>query len=289
MKRVILCADDFAVHESASRGIAQLARLGRISATSAMVLSPRWPQDVALLRELRGQIDIGLHLDWTSEFAVAAGHGLTLKAAMLKALLGGFDMAAARAVIERQLDAFEAHWQAPPDYVDGHQHVQQFAGVREALVAALAKRYGGHDESGSGSELMQSDGQRVSRPKPYLRVSRAPSGAADLKSWVIAATGASALEKIAAYAGITCATALLGIYDFSGGSARYAALMDGWLAAAPAGSIIMCHPALACESGDVIGPARTQEFAYLMNDNFPAALARAGVQLVRGAPVLGLA
>jgi hypothetical protein len=42
MKGVILCADDFAVHESASLGIAHLARLGRISATSAMVLSPRW-------------------------------------------------------------------------------------------------------------------------------------------------------------------------------------------------------------------------------------------------------
>ena len=41
-KAVILCADDFAVNASASLGIAKLAGLGRISATSAMVLSPRW-------------------------------------------------------------------------------------------------------------------------------------------------------------------------------------------------------------------------------------------------------
>lgn len=263
MKGVILCADDFAVHESASLGIARLARLGRLSATSAMVLSPRWAQDVALLRELRGRIDVGLHLDWTSDFAISAGHGLSLGAAMLKAALGGFEPTAARGVIERQLDAFEAQWQAPPDYVDGHQHVQQFAGIREALVQALASRYGAR--------------------LPYLRISRAPAGHADLKSRVIAAMGASALEKIASNAGVTCGTALLGIYDFAGTEARYAGRMAGWLRAAPAGSIIMCHPARAAEPGDVIGAARAQEFAYLSGADFSMALAQARVQLVRGA------
>lgn len=265
LKSVILCADDFAVHESASLGIAQLARQGRISATSVMVLSKRWAQDVALLRELRGRIDVGLHLDWTSDFAISAGHGLSLGAAMLKAALGGFNRVAARDVIERQLDAFEARWKAPPDYVDGHQHVQQFAGIREALVQALASRYGGRSKS-----------------RPYVRISRAPPGSADLKSRVIAAMGASALEKVAARAGIARATALSGIYDFAGDPARYARLMDGWLRAAPAGSIIMCHPALSAEPGDAIGVARAQELAYLSGADFPPALVQARVQLVRG-------
>ena len=261
LKGVVVCADDFAVHESASRGIAQLAHMGRISATSAMVLSPRWPQDVALLHDLRGQLAVGLHLDWTSEFAVASGHGLPLGKAMLKAALGGFDTVAARAVIERQLDAFEAQWQAPPDYVDGHQHVQQFAGIREALVQALSRRYGRQDA------------------KPYLRISRAPQGTADLKAKVIAAMGASAIKIIATRASITCATALLGIYDFAGSVDRYAGLMAGWLNDAPPGSIIMCHPALSAEPGDAIGAARAQEFAYLSSAAFPLALATAGVQL----------
>lgn len=264
-KGVILCADDFAVHESASRGIAALAAMRRLSATSAMVLSPRWAQDVALLQEMRGDIDVGLHLDWTSDFAMAAGHGKSLRAAMLKAALGGFDRTAARDVIERQLDAFEAQWKAPPDFVDGHQHVQQFAGIRDALVQALASRYGGKDNH-----------------RPYLRISRAPAASADLKSRVIAAMGASALEKIATKAGITGATALLGIYDFSGDGARYADLMESWLHAAPARSIIMCHPALSDEPGDAIGAARAREFAYLGSADFPQALARSRVQLVRG-------
>lgn len=265
LKGVIVCADDFAVHEPASHGIALLAAMGRLSATSVMVLSPRWAHDVALLQSLRGHLDVGLHLDWTSEFAVAAGHGLSLGAAMLKSALGGFNQQAAREVIERQLDAFETHWKAPPDYVDGHQHVQQFAGIREALVQVLVRRYGAR-----AGQL------------PYLRISRAPAAAADLKSRVIAAMGASALDTLAASAGLKSAPALLGAYDFGGDAARYAQRMDGWLAAAPANSILMCHPAREQEPGDAIGAARVREFDYLSSADFPAALARTGVRLVRG-------
>lgn len=263
-KGVIVCADDFAVNHSASLGIAKLAHLKRISATSAMVLSPRWPQDAALLKDLRGCIDVGLHLDWTSDFALAAGHGMPLGRAMRRALLGGFDPAQARVVIERQLDLFEAQWQAPPDYVDGHQHVQQFAGVREALVAALLRRYG-------------------SQPvKPYLRISRAPTGMADLKSRVIAWMGANALESIAGSSGFIRARGLFGIYGFDGGPERYADLMTRWLARAPAGAILMCHPAQAAEPGDEIGVARAQEFAYLASSEFARALQQAHVAVVRG-------
>ncbi len=273
-KGVILCADDFAVNTSASLGIVKLAQLGRLSATSAMVLSPRWAQDAALLQDLRGRIDVGLHLDWTSDFALAAGHGLSLRAAMVKAVLGGFDRRATvrretRAVIERQLDAFEAQWKAPPDYVDGHQHVQQFAGIREALVQALVNRYGARPAE-----------------KPYLRLSRAPSGFPDLKSRVIAAMGAAALEKQARHAGFACARALSGIYDFSGSQARYARLMADWLHDIPPGSILMCHPAQAAEPDDVIGIARAQEFNYLSSADFSDALTQAQVQLVRGHAVL---
>jgi hypothetical protein len=267
-KKIIVCADDFAIHGSASAGIVELARLGRISATSAMVLSPRWSQDVAQLRELRAQIDVGLHLDWTSDFAVAAGHGMPLGAAMRRALLGGFDQAQAAKVIARQLDLFETHWQAMPDFVDGHQHVQQFAGIREALVAELQRRYG------------------TQAVKPYLRVSRAPPGLTDMKSWVIAAMGASTLESIATDADLTRARGLFGIYNFQGDPGRYASLMTRWLARAPTGAILMCHPAQVVESGDEIGAARAQEFAYLSGADYLSALALARVKIARGCEAL---
>jgi len=264
MKGVIVCADDFAINASVSLGIAKLARMTRLSATSAMALSPRWAQDAPLLQGLRGRLDVGLHLDWTSEFALAAGHGLPLGAAMRRALLGGFGQAQAGTVLERQLDAFESQWQAPPDFVDGHQHVQQFAGIREALVATLARRYG------------------ALAVKPYLRIARPPPGLADIKSRVIAGMGASALASLAATAGLRCASGLLGVYDFGGGPQRYAALMTRWLERAPDGAIVMCHPAQAAEPDDAIGVARAQEFAYLASADFALAMQKAGVALVRG-------
>jgi len=172
-------------------------------------------------------------------------------------------------VIERQLDLFEAHWQGAPDYVDGHQHVQQFDGIRQALVEVLARRYG-------STEV-----------KPYVRISRAPPGSAGLKGRVIGLMGANDLEKIATSAMLLSAKALLGIYDFSGDGHRYATLMRRWLTQAPTASIIMCHPALTAEPGDEIGAARAQEFAYLAGPQFAAALQQAKVQLTRGREVLG--
>ena len=264
MKPLILCADDFAVNAAASQGIAALAQAGRISATSAMVLSPRWAGDAALLEAVRGQIDVGLHLDWTSAFARTAGHGVSLTGAMRQAVLGGFNRMAARAVIERQLDAFEAVWKAPPDHIDGHQHVQQFAGIRQSLVAAVQQRYGRQSAA-------------------YLRLSVGVTADRSLKTRIIASLGAAALARLAGPAGIGCAPALSGIYDFSGGAARYAQQMVQWLQSTPEGGIIMCHPAAQAEAGDEIGPARVWEYAYLASDAFSAALTQANVRLCQGA------
>ena len=264
VKHLILCADDFAVNESVSRGIAALARAGRISATSAMVLSPRWARDAALLQKVRGHIDVGLHLDWTSSFAHAAGHGMSLAGAMLKAVLGGFNQAAARAVIERQLDAFEEVWQCPPDHIDGHQHVQQFAGIRDALVAVVEQRY-------------------AIKNRAYFRLSTGAEADKTLKTKIIASMGAPALAGLANTVGIACAPALAGIYDFSGGAKHYAQLMEHWLQDSPEGGVIMCHPAARAMAGDKIGAARAWEHAYLASDAFPQALRRAGVVLSCGA------
>lgn len=271
MRQLIVCADDFAVHQSASVGIAELARMGRISATSAMVLSPRWARDVALLHKVRGRIDVGLHLDWTSDFAVAAGHGMSLGQAMRRALLGGFDPDRAREVIEHQLDLFETQWGSAPDYVDGHQHVQQFDGIRQALVQVLARRYAALPR------------------KPYVRVSRVLSDGWDVKSAIISAMGADAIEKIAVSAGVQRAEGLLGVYDFKGDVARYARLMRRWLRQVTPGSILMCHPAQAAEPGDEIGVARCQEFAYLSGPDFAVALQQARVRPARGGASLSQA
>jgi len=173
-------------------------------------------------------------------------------------------------VIERQLDLFEAAWGAAPDHIDGHQHVQQFPGVREHLLAAMERRYQGAE-------------------RPYLRVSRAPAGQADLKARIIAAWGADGLERQAAQIGLACSPALSGIYGFEAAEGRYASLMQGWLRQVPDRTLLMCHPSLSADAGDAIGPARAAEYRYLASPAFAEALAAHGVTLVRGRDLYTLA
>ena len=269
LKPVIVCADDFAFSEGVSLAIAQLASQERINAASVMVLSPRWPGDAALLQGQHGRIDVGLHLDWTSPLAVVAGHGLPLGRAMARSLAGGFDPAQVTGVIERQLDAFEAQWKAAPDHVDGHQHVHQFPGIRRPLLDVLDRRYGA--EAG-----------------PWVRISRPTGSGAGAKGWVVGAMGAAALKRELEQRQRRASPALVGMYDFSGTTADYAARVAGWLRDAPAGAVLMCHPATQADSDDPIGAARLREFDFWRGDMPTGLLARANAVPARGpAPVPG--
>ena len=291
IKRVVLCADDYALNASVSQGIVNLARAKRLSATSVMTLSPRWSEDAPALRELRGVIDVGLHLDWTSEFAQQAGHGNTLGAVVWHLLSGALHAGAVREVIERQLDAFELAWQAPPDHVDGHQHVQQFSGVREVLVDVLQQRYGANTH------------------RPWLRVSKVAQS--DLKGRIITWMGAPSLLKWTEQHAWPVATPLMGVYGFDGDAADYAKRMQHWMKSLPAVSaqaqpsthnlttpngllphnspapystppIIMCHPALQAQDNDAIGAARAREYMYFNSPEFELHRQQLGVQLCRG-------
>jgi hypothetical protein len=270
-KNWVLCADDFAFSASVSKAIVHLAQAQRISATSAMVLSPRWAEDAASLKELRGHIDVGLHLDWTSEFALEKGHGHSLGQTMLRSVWpsawGGLQFQAVKDEIARQLDEFESVWQAPPDHIDGHQHVQQFGTIRRALLQVMAQRYAGHT--------------------PYLRVSRPPAGQANFKGRVMAAWGSQALTQEAHQLHLACAPALAGIYDLFDEAIDYAALMDRWLAEVPEGTLVMCHPGQTADqhrpgsAGDH-AYARLAEWQHLSSDLFAQQLQTHQVDLVRG-------
>ena len=174
------------------------------------------------------------------------------------------ELQAARDEIERQLDAFETHWQAPPDHVDGHQHIQQFAGLREPLLEVLTRRYG------------------TQAKRPWLRVSQVAQPG--LKSQIISRMGALALQDWAEQHGWPAVAPLLGVYGFDGSLTDYAQHMQGWLRAVPQAeqpALIMCHPALSAQVDDDIGAARVREFAYLASDDFVQHLRDAHVRVVR--------
>lgn len=265
-KSLVICADDFGLNPAVSQGIAQLAELSRLSATSVMTLASGWPADAALLRPLREQLDVGLHLDWTSPFAIAAGHGHPLTRLMWLALSRQLRSADVRACIERQFDLFEAHWDAPPNHVDGHQHVQQFPVIREALIEVMTQRYPqGH--------------------RPWLRISRPLGSGLDLKSWVIGAMGAQALQDLAQAAGIPHSRWLTGIYGFDGDAPAYTQRLGQWLGQARGhtGVVLMCHPGLPGPADeDSIAAARVQEFKVLQCDGLPRLLHENGLSSGRG-------
>jgi predicted glycoside hydrolase/deacetylase ChbG (UPF0249 family) len=288
-KRVVLCADDFAFTASASKGIASLIAQGRLSAASAMTLSSRWRHDAALLAPWRGRVDVGLHLDWTSPWALAAGHGQSLVALMLQQVAPRWLSASVRqtqndlqALVHTQLDAFEAAWGAPPDHLDGHQHIQQFEGIRQAVLQVLVNRY-------APSE------------RPYIRVSRPVRGLHGFKARVIQALGAKALLQEAEAAQVPVVGWLAGVDDFMGDAASYRQDFVRWLVAVPHGALIMCHPGAPGgeasfpisdggmeESMDPMDPidpismARVREWAYFQSEAFKEDLQRANVVLVRG-------
>ncbi len=261
--RLVVCADDFALNPGVSQAISRLAEQGRISATSAMVCSPHWASHAPQLHDLRGRIGVGLHLDVTSPWAVREGHGQSLARVMLSSLLRWTDADTATQVIERQLDRFEQVWQAAPDHIDGHQHVQQFPVWRESLVRVLERRY-------------------PSGLRPWLRVSQPLSADRGFKPWLIGAMGASALIEAAGRAQIPCAPWLVGVSDFQGDAQRWLAQAAQWLRWVDDtdGVVMMCHPGLGdAHAEDGIATARQQEWAALSDPQWPELLQRQGVTL----------
>ena len=147
LAKLVLCADDYALTEGVSRGILELAEKSRISATSAMTNMPDWPRLAPALRPLAGRIGIGLHLNLTTAAPLGRMPGVApggtfprLEDLLQRSFTGRLPAGEVRAEIERQLDAFEQAFGAPPAFVDGHQHVHVLTAVRPMLLRALKAR-----------------------------------------------------------------------------------------------------------------------------------------------------
>ena len=255
LRRIQLCADDYGFDRAISQGILDTLDAGVVTATSCMVLSPAWLHWAPALKERAGLVDLGLHLD-LNEFAHHASR--SLKGWILAAYRGAVPAVLARPWIEAQLDAFEKALGRAPDYVDGHQHLHQLPGIREALVAALRARYG------HGCAL------RITRPRRWR-------GA---KAAVIGALGAGALASQARAEGLRVNRDFAGVYGFEP-EADFAALLSGWLDSLPDGGLMMCHPGRAGATetrADGIRAARVREHAVLAGGQGRALLQALGIR-----------
>lgn len=264
VRRLVVCIDDYALRPGVDEAVLTLAQQGRVSATSCMVGTPRWPHAAAALGALApGAIDIGLHLDFTEsplDRSLRSGLG----AFMARAYLAQLPSRRIVGEVRAQFDAFEDALGRAPDHVDGHQHVHQLPVVRDALLDELARRGWTH---------------------AWLRGTRRPRGEPGTKPRVIAALGGTRLRARAERQGLPMSGHLLGVYGFDADAQAYQCLLARWLRRAADGDVLMCHPGRAENApGDPIAPARAVEYEVLASDAWPRLLAQAGVTVGRFAP-----
>jgi chitin disaccharide deacetylase len=265
--RLTICVDDFGLDPGINAAVLQLARQGRVSATSCMTGAPHWRSGAPALRELdAGAFEAGLHLDLTG-FPFNRSLRRPLSGWLLRSYLRAVPRPILRAEIEAQLDAFEAQLRCPPDHVDGHEHVHQLPVVRELLLDVLRARYPGR--------------------KLWLRSTRRAASEGARKAWVIQALGNEALVRLADDSGFRLNRHLLGVYDFTGDAPHYLALLGGWLAAAGDRDLLMCHAGDNVQPGVAFAKARQIEYQVLSSSAFGELLARFGVRLMPLSHALG--
>ena len=256
---VILCADDFAISESVSAGVQELAAAGRLSAASAMVTFPEWPELAARLAGLRDRIAIGLHINLTVGAPLGpmpkltpAGLLPTIGALTLKGGRGRVDIDEIAAEVSRQLAAFQQGTGFSPDFVDGHQHAHVLPGVRKGVLVAL--RLAARSVPG----LLVRD--------PADEIGRITKRGTCLAKAMQVAALATGFGRAARAAGLLTNSGFSGFSDFNTSKPYARELEAGFIAAGPR-QLMMCHPGHVdetLEARDGVTVRREQEFRALM-------------------------
>ncbi|UOD51223.1 ChbG/HpnK family deacetylase [Orrella daihaiensis] len=269
-KVIAICADDYGVDLHVDRAIVDLARIGRLTATSVLVDARISDQSRAALQAL--EIDIGLHLNFTEELGdLSADTVMPLGQLILRAQTRCLSRRWVRQNIERQLNRFEALLGRTPDYVDGHLHVHQLPIIGDELLAALRDR-----QLPAGFWVRDTRAGELS-DSPWSE---------RFKSWVVGNLGMHRLTLNAASQGIHTNRGFFGVYDFTKSHRPFIEMMRAWLAHAVPGALIMTHPSKQALPGDPIGQARVDEYQILASDAFGHLLQQQGVRLARSSQAL---
>ncbi len=271
-RHIIICADDYGISPAVSAAIRDLIARGRINATSVMVASPNFDSaEAAALRDVAAQrAAIGLHVTLTAPFAPLSDgfaplhHGafLPLGGTLRRAHLRRLQPQALANEIARQFAAFAHAFGRPPDFVDGHQHVQLFPQIRDAFLRVA----------------------KDAAPRAWVRQC-GRSGPArrrltDHKALVLDALSRNFRRRAAAY-GLATNPAFAGTYAFRADDA-YARLFAAFLDGLPDGGVIMCHPGkvdAALARLDTLTDLREREYAFFRSEALPRLLEEHGAQL----------
>jgi predicted glycoside hydrolase/deacetylase ChbG (UPF0249 family) len=259
---LILCADDFGLYSGVSQAIIQLVRKERLTAVSCMTNGLDFTKSAPELLALNDKVQLGLHFNLTE------GHFLSnsskscfsLNELLVKTHLRLLDKQLIMQELHAQLDAFVETMGEMPAFIDGHQHVHQFPGIREVVLEVYKQRFLAREA------YIRSTFPMINL-KPY-----------QFKMHVIALTGGRALQSALTDLKIPHNAFFSGVYDFDI-DANYRTLFRQWLALIPPNTLMMCHPGEGNMPGDAIALARVNEFKYLLSDEFVADCREYGVEL----------
>jgi chitin disaccharide deacetylase len=278
---ITLCADDYGLSWGVSQGILEALRAGRLSAVSVLATSPRWP---ALGRDLLREgfdVDVGLHLNLTLGAPLgpmpqfAPGGKLPPVSRVIHASLRDkLPLGEIRAEIDRQLDRFEAVMERPPDFVDGHQHVQILPDIRDELLEALTER------RLQGRCWLRDSGDRLHR----ILWRRSA-----IKKALFLRGVSRGFRREARRAGFAVNDGFAGFSPFHPGK-DYAKQFATYLRARGRRHLIMCHPGHVdadLRAQDPVTVTREQELAFLLSPKFEEMLAKKRLTLGRMGKVVG--
>ena len=274
LRRIWLCADDYGIAPGVNAAIRDLVARRRLNATSVMVVAPSFSRaEAAALAALDGagaHVAIGLHLTLTGPLRpltsgyvpLSDGAFLPLAATLRLAMQQRLDMAALAREFRAQFEAFAKAFGRPPDFVDGHQHVQLFPQVRQAALEA------------TGGIAPQAWVRQCGSSLPLHRRMTDPKGL--LIDWL-----SREFRARAAKLGLATNPGFAGTYTYRTG-ADFARIFPRFLSGLPDGGLVMCHPGhVDAELArlDPLTTLREQEYAYFCSDRFAADLETHGVTL----------
>jgi chitin disaccharide deacetylase len=273
-RRIWLCADDYGISPGVNSAIRDLIETGRLNATSVMVVGPAIGRDDVSALKAAAQANprcaIGLHATLTAPFRPLTMHfrpiegGLFLPHTRLlrRGLMGRLDVELIHTELTVQLAAFVDLFGRPPDFVDGHQHVQLFPAVRDAFLAAVK-------EAAPNAWIRQ-----CGRDRPWMQRLDSP------KALVLDILSAQ-FRRRATRAELNFNPAFAGAYDFSK-EPEFGALMRQFLRGMPEAGVVMCHPGIVDDvliSLDPLTTQREREYEFFRGEHFLPLLAASEVTL----------
>ena len=274
-RRIWLCADDYGAAPGVSAAIRELISRGRINATSIMVAAPHFNSDeafaLAKLNSGEKRAALGLHVTLTGPLQPLNANFAPLRQGRFLPLNSMLRLATARRLqpepltdeIAAQLKKFIDVFGGPPDFLDGHQHIQLFPRVRDAFLKVVAER----------------------APTAWVRQCGRARGGRRLRDHKALVLDILSLgfRRRAKKLGIAVNPAFAGSYAFKA-RANYTKLFPRFLSGLPDGGLIMCHPGVVdaeLKGLDSLTTLREQEFAYFGSDAFLQVLAEHNVALAR--------